>query len=108
VPDPKFHIAGRSESFSVKRSELALISGLGAMALGFDFDVPFQVVSFTVSFTVEGKLHEFVMTGIQLNEEVRANLKQADVGKKIWLEGKVRCPDGSIRTLNPIHINLRE
>jgi gliding motility-associated protein GldM len=85
VPNPEpslFNITGKS----VTRSQLSAVQGVVAkMPIDFDFDLPFDVLSFTLEVLSGGDLRVESSNGNRFTEAQRQLMVSAKVGSKIWI-----------------------
>ena len=92
----------------MKKSELAVIGGVGANAPGFDFKANYIVLSFEVTGSVKGTTKFTSCPGNNMTAEAKSILSQAGIGSKVFIDNiKVKCPDGSIKTGSPISIKVK-
>jgi gliding motility-associated protein GldM len=85
VPNPEpslFNITGKS----VTRSQLSSVQGVVAkMPLDFDFDLPFDVLSFTIEVISGGDMKVESSNSNRFTEAQRNLMTGAKVGSKIWI-----------------------
>lgn len=96
LPKPELKIGGKYAPQEMKKGELGMVSGLGAGANGFDFQANFVVMSYEVTGKARGKLMQEAGTGNNLSGAAAVILKGADVGSKIYIDAKVKGPDGKV------------
>jgi gliding motility-associated protein GldM len=96
LPKPELKIGGKFAPQDMKKGELGMVSGLGAGANGFDFQANFIVMSYEVTGKAKGKLMQESGTGNNLSAGAAGILKGADVGTKVYIDAKVKGPDGKI------------
>lgn len=94
LPKPELKIGGKFAPQEMKKGELGMVSGLGAGANGFDFQANFVVLSYEVTGKARGKLMQESGSGNNLSGPAASILKGADVGSKIYIDAKVKGPDG--------------
>ena len=94
LPKPELRIAGKFSPNELKKSELGVLAGLGAGANGFEFQANFIVQSWDVTAKRKGKIDNYSGTGNNLSAEAQTLVKAADVGSKIYIDAKVKGPDG--------------
>lgn len=108
LPAPVPNIGGKSGSTEMKKSELAVIGGVGANAPGFDFKANYIVLSFEVTGSVKGTTKFTSCPGNNMTAEAKSILSQAGIGSKVFIDNiKVKCPDGSVKTGSPISIKVK-
>jgi len=94
LPKPELKLSGKYAPSELKKSEVQIIGGLGAGANGFDFQANFVVMEWTVLGKVKGKQIEASGRGPGLNAEGLAIMKGAEVGTKVYIDAKIKGPDG--------------
>ncbi|MDR1897016.1 MAG: gliding motility protein GldM [Prevotellaceae bacterium] len=103
VPSPTpslFNISGSN----ITRSQLSSVQGLVAkMPDDFDFDLKFEIVSFTISAEQGTFTREASSTSSRFTQDQRQLMEKAKVGSRfLILEIKAKGPDGSVRELPPL------
>ncbi len=108
VPNPTPYFAGHGVNDpSVKRNELIAAQGVIAKMENFEFDLRFEVVSYTVSTTIGGNLLEKECRGAALSEDAKVVLSKVKSNQKIYIENiKAKGPDGSIRNLGALSFKV--
>lgn len=96
LPKPELKIGPKFAPQEMKKNELAMIAGLGAGANGFDFQANFIVQSYEITGKAKGKLMQESGSGNNLSTAAAAILKGADVNTKVYIDAKVKGPDGKI------------
>lgn len=96
LPKPELKIGGKFAPQEMKKSDLGMVSGLGAGANGFDFQANFVVMSYEVTGKGKGKLAQASGNGNNLAADAAKILKDADVNSKVYIDAKVKGPDGKI------------
>ena len=76
-----------------------MISGLGAGANGFDFQANYVVMSWEVVGKSKGKLGSSAGNGNNLDATGKQVLATADVGSKVYIDAKIKGPDGKITSV---------
>ncbi len=94
LPKPELKIASKFSPQELKKGEIALVGGLGAGANGFEFQANFVVQAWEVTGKSKGKLAQFAGNGPSLSPEAQNLLRTADVGSKVYIDAKVKGPDG--------------
>jgi gliding motility-associated protein GldM len=94
LPKPELKIGPKFAPQEMKKSELAMVGGLGAGANGFDFQANFAVISYEITGKSKGKLSQASGNGNNLAADASSILKGADVGTKVYIDAKVKGPDG--------------
>lgn len=96
LPKPEIKLGGKFAPSELKKSDLFNVGGLGAGASGFDFQANFVVLSYEVTGKVKGKLGQESGTGNNLSQSAANIVKNADVGSKLYIDAKIKGPDGSL------------
>lgn len=94
LPKPEPRIGGKFAPPEMKKSELATVGAVGAGASGFDFQANYITQEYDIVGKVRGKLETASGKGANLNEEALRIFRNADVGTKIYVDIKVKGPDG--------------
>jgi len=108
VPNPTPYFAGHGvNDNSVKKTELMAAQGVIAKMENFDFDIRFEVLSYTVSTTIQGNFLEKPCTGPALSGDAKAMLDKVKSGQKIFIENiKAKGPDGTTRNLGALSFKV--
>lgn len=108
VPNPTPYFAGHGvNDNTVKRNELLAAQGVIAKMENFEFDLKFDVVSYTVSTTIAGNFLEKPCSGPALSADAKAVLERVKSGQKIFIENiKARGPDGTVRNLGALSFKV--
>jgi gliding motility-associated protein GldM len=99
LPKPELKVGGKFAPQELKKGEISLVSGLGAGANGFEFQANFIVMSYEVTGKAKGKLQQASGNGNNLAADAQAILKGADVGTKVYIDAKVKGPDGKLNSV---------
>ena len=99
LPKPELKLSGKFAPQELKKSELGMIAGLGAGANGFDFQANYVVLSWEVVGKNSGKLASSAGNGNNLDATGKAVLSKADVGSKVYIDAKIKGPDGKITSV---------
>jgi len=107
VPDPVPQVAGQTTSGRLGKSVLLAQPGVFAIMQNFDFDLKFDVVSFSVSANIRGFLQEAATSSARFTAEQKAIMQQVLPNQKVYIENiKARGPDGTVRSLPPLTFTL--
>lgn len=98
LPKPEVKIGGKFAPPELNKSALYNVGGLGAGANGFDFQANFVVLSWDIIGKAKGKLVTVSGSGPNLSAEAQAIMKGADVGSKIYIDAKIKGPDGKLNS----------
>lgn len=99
LPKPELKLSGKFAPQELKKSELGMITGLGAGANGFDFQANYVVLSWEVVGKSKGKLGSSAGNGNNLDATGKAVLANADVGSKVYIDAKIKGPDGKVTSV---------
>lgn len=100
VPDPKPKFAGIIGGGNVKPKDMNAAAGVIAEMENFEFDLKFNIISFTISATVRGNVVDQVSNSARLTAEQKTVLGALKPGQKFYIENiKAKGPDGTVRTL---------
>lgn len=106
VPNPVPYIANKKEGLAAKE-ELLVAGAIIPRMENFDFDLRFEMVSFTMVTIVGGDVREFQATGGRLTPEMRGAIERSTRGQRITFENLIaRGPDGN-RPLPPINLRIQ-
>ncbi|MBR5603086.1 MAG: hypothetical protein IKY27_09445 [Bacteroidales bacterium] len=109
VPSPEAKI-GSISSGKIGKDELQAAGGIIPDMGDFEFgDFQYNVVSYTLA-TISGGDYKSSGTikGGRFNQEVNDMIRSAKKGQKLFFENiQAKGPDGAIRTLNPINIEIK-
>ncbi|HSV88947.1 MAG TPA: gliding motility protein GldM [Bacteroidales bacterium] len=103
VPDPIALIAGRREG-RISREELSLARAIIPRLEGFEFDMNFEIASFTMATTIGGDFRSFNATGNTFTSDMMTAVNTSTRGQRFIFENITTRPgpDGRVRTLSPI------
>lgn len=94
LPKPEAKLGGKFAPSEMKKSELFTVSAIGAGASGFDFQANYIVQSYEVVGKTGGKVIIAPGSGSNLSGDALKIFKNPDVGSKIYVDLKVKGPDG--------------
>ena len=96
LPKPEARIQGKFSPSEMKKSDMVAVGAIGAGASGFDFAANYIVLSHELVGKVGGKIIPASGNGPNLQGEALKIFKGADVGSKVYIDLKVKGPDGRI------------
>jgi gliding motility-associated protein GldM len=96
LPKPEAKVGGKFAPSEMKKADLSTVGAIGAGANGFDFQANYIVQSYDLVGKVKGKLMTAQGNGANLAPDAIAIFKGADVSTKIYIDIKVKGPDGII------------
>jgi gliding motility-associated protein GldM len=106
VPDPVAMIAGKLEGAIDKNSLLAAGAIIPTMR-DFDFELYFEVTSYTFATIVNGDWIPRNIRGNRFTEEVQGVIRNAQRKQKFFFENiQAKGPDGTVRGLNTINLEI--
>ena len=108
VPNPTPYFAGKGvNDATVRGAEVKAAQGVIAKMENFEFDLRFDVVSYTVSATIGGNLLEKECRGPALSEDAKTVLSKLRTNQKFYIENiKAKGPDGTIRNLGALSFKV--
>lgn len=107
VPDPKPYFGGKTGSENIPAKDLLAAAGVIAKMENFEFDLRFEIVSYSVSATVRGNVVEQECRGPALTSDAKRIIGELKSGQKLYIEKiKAKGPDGSVRDLGTIALRL--
>lgn len=107
VPDPKAFIANTDGGPVAKNMLLASRAIIPKMPEDFDFDLNFEIVSFSFVGIKSGDTFERPGNGNQLTQEMQTFISNCKRGQRIWLENiMAKGPDGN-RKLGTISLIIQ-
>jgi len=98
LPKPEIKVAGKFAPSEMKKADLGMVNALGAGANGFDFAANFVVLSYEVTGKVRGKVIVEAGNGNNLSAGAANIIKQADANSKLYIDAKIKGPDGKINS----------
>jgi len=108
VPDPTATIAGTTGGNIDRARLVAAAAIIPTMPADFEFDLNFQITSFSFVATRAGDIFQRQGTGNRLSEEMVNYIQNARRGDRIWLEDiYARGPDGGTRRLGTINLTIQ-
>lgn len=96
LPKPEPKIGGKFAPAEMKKTDLSVVSAIGAGANGFDFQANYITQSYEITGKIKGNVKVISGNGSTLSADAQNIFKQAEVGSKIYIELKVKGPDGRI------------
>lgn len=107
VPSPVAEIAGKTGGNIDKNTLLAAGAIIPSMK-DFDFDLYFEVTSFTFATIVNGDWIPKNVRGNIFTTEITNVIKNSKRNQKIFFENiQAKGPDGTIRSLSPINLEIQ-
>ncbi|PBQ30715.1 hypothetical protein CNR22_02645 [Sphingobacteriaceae bacterium] len=94
LPKPEAKIGGKFAPAEMKKGDLSTVGAIGAGANGFDFAANYIVQSYEIVGKVKGAVKIANGNGANLAPDAIAIFKSADVGTKLYIDIKVKGPDG--------------
>ena len=103
VPDPVAYIANRREG-RITRDELLLARAIIPRMDNFEFDMNFEIASFTMFTTIAGDVRTFTSQNNRFTDEMIQVISNANRNQRFIFENITTRPgpDGRTRTLSPI------
>ena len=98
VPDPKAYIANTDGGPVAKNMLLAARAIIPRMPDDFDFDLTFEILSYTFVGIRGGDIVQYNGNGNMLSQDMQNFISNAKRGERIWLENiMAKGPDGNRR-----------
>lgn len=94
LPKPEPKIGGKFAPSEMKKGDLSTVGAIGAGANGFDFQANYIVQNYELVAKVKGRLMTAQGNGANLAPDAINIFKGVDVGTKIYVDIKVKGPDG--------------
>ncbi len=106
VPDPVAYVAN-VKGGPVAKGTLIAAGGIIPKMDNFDFDLNFQITSFTLTMNKAGDLVSESVVGGRYSAKVTSMLNSASRGQKVYFEDiKAKGPDGTTRNLGSIALKI--
>ena len=106
VPDPVAKVAGKIGG-RIDKATLVAQMAVVADLENFDFDLRFEVVSFTVAATVGQFTREIPTTGARISDQQKQLLNGLARGANVYFQDiKARGQDGRIRDLPTVALKI--
>jgi len=107
VPDPTAEIAGQTGGQMDKNTLLAAAAIIPNMK-DFEFDLYFEVTSYTFATIVNGDWLPKNVRGNRFTGEINSIIKNGKRKQKFFFENiQAKGPDGTTRVLNPINLEIK-
>jgi len=108
VPDPVAKVGGQRGG-TVAKNWLAAQTGVQAVLENFDFDLRFNIASFTVSATDKGGyVQEARSTSARFTAQQQNLLRAVQSKRKVYIEDiKASGPDGTVRDLGSLTFKIK-
>ena len=94
LPKPEVKLGGKFAPSEMKRGDLSTAGSIGAGASGFDFQANYVVLTYEIVGKVRGKVMFANGNGSNLDAPAKSLLANADVNSKLYIDIKVKGPDG--------------
>lgn len=94
LPKPEPKVGGKFAPDEMKKGELQTVGAVGAGASGFDFQANYVVQSYEITGKVKGNLKQASGNGANLAADAINIFKNVDAGTKLYIDIKVKGPDG--------------
>ncbi|NHB69035.1 type IX secretion system motor protein PorM/GldM [Perlabentimonas gracilis] len=108
VPDPTAAVRNITARIVDKNELAASLAVEARMPMGFDFDLSFNITSFTVMATVGGFTRTAISNSQLINDEQRRIFESLRSGQTVnIIDVKAVGPDGRVRELNDIVYRIR-
>jgi gliding motility-associated protein GldM len=106
VPDPVAYVGG-VKGGQISKGTLIAAGGIIPKMDNFDFDLYFQITSFTLSMNKKGDYVSEPTSGSKYSAKMITMLNGANRGQKVYFEDiKAKGPDGTTRNLGSIALKI--
>jgi len=107
VPTPTAMVAGQTDGKIDKNALLAAGAIIPDMK-DFEFDLYFEVTGFTFATIINGDWIPKNVSGNRFSSEISGIIRNGRAKQKFFFENiQAKGPDGTIRSLNPVNLELR-
>jgi hypothetical protein len=107
LPAPQLFLGAICGPATISKTQLTASNILTAKIQNLDEGIAsFQVIAYEIEAIINDKAFSFRGNGKLLSKEVMEKFRTADVDDKIWIDSKVKGPDGVITTLPPLSIKI--
>lgn len=107
IPDPVAFLGGIGNSDTIQGKFVLAAQGVIAKMVNFDFDLRFNLISYTMTAWVDRKPIVLRAESARITPEMKTLIARGKPELILISEVKAKGPDGSIRTLNPIIIAVK-
>ncbi len=107
VPSPTATIAGQTDG-QIDKNTLLAAGAIIPELRDFEFDLYFEVTSFTFGTIVNGDWMQKNVRGNRFNDEILAIIRNGKRTQKFFFENiQAKGPDGTKRGLSPVNLELK-
>lgn len=108
IPSPKIMVGSVKNGEKITKAELCSVNSLNVTLENFLYPVPFSVISYEVTIISSSGLSplSFLGSGNQITEACKNAFKSLEAEDKIYVDAKVKGPDGVVTSLAPIKIQI--
>ncbi len=107
VPDPIATIAGMTGG-KISKNQLLAAGAIIPEMKGFEFDLYFEIVSYTFTTLINGDFVSLKGRGNTFSPEIKKRIRNGKRRQKLLFENiQAIGPDGSKRSLNPVNLELK-
>jgi hypothetical protein len=107
VPDPNAEIANMSDG-KIDKNVLLGSNAIIPNMKGFEFDIYFVITSYRFGAIINGDWFEKNIKGNVFTDEVNKIIRNGKRKQKFFFDNiQAKGPDGTIRSLNPINLELK-
>jgi hypothetical protein len=108
VPDPVAYFGSLKADGFMTKAELMSQSGIFARMENFDFDLKFTVLSFEMSFLVDGAWKDYHANGPGITPEMKTAMGNIKPGDRVIIQKvTVKGPDGTMRKIPGIVVKVK-
>ena len=108
IPSPQIMVGAVKNGEKITKTELCSVNSLNVTLENFLYPVPFSVISYEVTIISSSGLSplSFLGSGNQIAEACKNAFKSLEADDKIYVDAKVRGPDGVVTSLAPLKIQI--
>jgi len=107
VPDPTATIAGMTGG-AIDKNQLLAASAIIPEMRGFEFDLYFQITSYSFTTLINGDFFTIKAKGNTFSKDVIKRIRSGKRKQKFFFENiQAKGPDGTKRSLNPVNLELK-
>ncbi len=107
VPDPTATIAGMTGG-AIDKNQLLAASAIIPEMRGFEFDLYFQITSYSFTTLINGDFFTIKAKGNTFSKDIIKRIRSGKRKQKFFFENiQAKGPDGTKRSLNPVNLELK-
>jgi GldM C-terminal domain len=109
IPSPQLMLGSVKGGEKITKAELCTLNALSVSLENFLYETPFHIISneITIISSSGNPPLSFYGSGARITSECMAAFKSVETDDKIYVDAKVKGPDGAITALAPLAIQLK-